>query len=97
MVWNSYALVCIRLSIEFPGDEQQALFTLQKQTGIDKSKITQTAAQAANNTNPVKGIIESEYDVDSEKKVTKVGEIRRFFIPGLIQKDYLNINLIFIT
>ncbi|HEM6626922.1 TPA: hypothetical protein U2I58_002562, partial [Legionella pneumophila] len=69
----------------------------QKQDGIEKSKITQTAAQAANNTNSAKVTIESEYDVDSEKKVTKVGEVRRFFIPGLIQKDYFNINLIFIT
>ncbi|HHT9780958.1 TPA: hypothetical protein ACT9GC_002577, partial [Legionella pneumophila] len=44
----------------------------QKQAGIEKSKITQTAAQAANNTNFAKVTIESEYDVDSEKKVTQV-------------------------
>ncbi|MFO9239191.1 hypothetical protein SC979_13920 [Legionella pneumophila serogroup 1] len=68
-----------------------------KQAGIEKSKITQTAAQAANNTNSAIVTIEPEYDVDSEKKVTQVGEVRRFFIPGLIQKDYFNINLIFIT
>ncbi|HFC9899279.1 TPA: hypothetical protein ACJITD_002883 [Legionella pneumophila] len=34
----------------------------QKQTGREKSKITQTA----NNTNPAKGTIASEYDFDSE-------------------------------
>ncbi|HFD2285697.1 TPA: hypothetical protein ACF2P0_003249, partial [Legionella pneumophila] len=77
----------------FPVMKNRHHLLYQKQTGIDKSKITQTAAQAANNTNPLKVIIESEYDVDSEKKVTKVGEVKRFFILGLIQKDYFIISI----
>ncbi|HAU2465888.1 TPA: hypothetical protein F7006_06440 [Legionella pneumophila] len=77
----------------FPVMKNRHHLLYQKQTGIDKSKITQTAAQAANNTNPLKVIIESEYDFDSEKKVTKVGEVKRFFILGLIQKDYFIISI----
>lgn len=64
--------------------DENALNTYPKKN----AEITQTEAalsqvlpQTSNNTNPAKRTIKSDYDVDSENKVTKIGEDRPGFKP----------------
>ncbi len=46
-----------------------------------KTQLSQVLPQTSNNTNPAKRTIKSDYDVDSENKVTKIGEDRPGFKP----------------
>ncbi|AMP89705.1 SidE phosphodiesterase domain-containing protein [Legionella pneumophila] len=46
-----------------------------------ETQLSQALPQASNNTNPAKRTIKSDYDVDSENKVTKIGEDRPGFKP----------------